>query len=181
MPLSKNELINWLIMAMTKPRLSPAGRTARSGFINIDSSSLYFVEVYRNWYHWRKISNYNRFVLIILIVGGRPDKLYQLLWLYTKTLALFRWPQSSYLFLNRVFLCKFNQLEKQLGLSLFDRSGHRQVQPTPAAVKLYATAEQLQRTWKQGTSNLKTNGRAVKDKSCFRVFTNHLGRINAPG
>lgn len=50
---------------------------------------------------------------------------------------------------------QINQLEKQLGVSLFDRSRHRQVQPTPAAAKLYQTAEQLQRTWNQGFEQLK--------------------------
>lgn len=50
---------------------------------------------------------------------------------------------------------QINQLEKQLGVSLFDRSGHRQVQPTPAAVQLFSTAERLQRTWEQGYEQLK--------------------------
>lgn len=59
---------------------------------------------------------------------------------------------------------QINQLEKQLGLSLFDRSGHRQVQPTPAAVKLYATTEQLQRVWKQGYEQLKQTAEQSKIK-----------------
>ncbi|GAX03194.1 LysR family transcriptional regulator [Secundilactobacillus pentosiphilus] len=50
---------------------------------------------------------------------------------------------------------QINQLEKQLGVSLFDRSGHRQVQPTLAAAKLFSTAEQLRRTWEQGYEQLK--------------------------
>ncbi|GAX00953.1 LysR family transcriptional regulator [Secundilactobacillus silagei] len=59
---------------------------------------------------------------------------------------------------------QINQLEKQLGISLFDRSGHRQVQPTPAAVRLYSTAEQLRRTWEQGVEQLKQSVKQPKIK-----------------
>lgn len=50
---------------------------------------------------------------------------------------------------------QINQLEERLGVSLFERNGHRQVQPTVAAVQLYRTAEKLQQTWETGVERLK--------------------------
>ncbi|WP_203649625.1 LysR family transcriptional regulator [Secundilactobacillus yichangensis] len=60
---------------------------------------------------------------------------------------------------------QINQLEKELGVSLFDRSGHRQVQPTPAAVKLYGTAEQLLQTWEKGVAQLKQSAERPQIKA----------------